>query len=61
MKIKELIEKLKQFDPELEVVITDGYECRVYHTKKIEIQVFEFNGKRDLDIGIGGCQMNDCE
>jgi hypothetical protein len=58
MKVRELIEKLKEFDPELEVIITDGYECRTYHTKGIEIQVFEWDGKKDLDIGIGGCEID---
>lgn len=58
MKVKELIEKLQQFNPELEVVITDGYECLVYHTKGIEIKEFEWDGTVDVDIGIGGCRSN---
>lgn len=59
MKVKELIEKLKEFDPELEVTISDGYRCHFYHTKGIEIQVFEWDGVKDLDIGIGGCDYQE--
>ena len=58
MKVKELINKLHEFNPELEVTITDGYECRFYHTKWIQIDVFKNEvGEPDVvDIGIGGCK-----
>jgi hypothetical protein len=56
MKIKQLIEKLSKFDPNLEVEITDGYEYVVYSTKNISIKEFhgEEGNKTVVDIGIGG-------
>lgn len=52
MKVKGLIEQLKQFDPKMEVIISDGYNYKFYHMKGAVIQ--EFEGK--VDIGIGGCE-----
>ena len=54
MKVKELIAKLQEFDPELEVAITDGFSGAHYHTKNIEIKVFKDDEDITLDIGIGG-------
>lgn len=59
MKVNEFIEKLKQFDPELEVTITDGLEGKGYHTKGCYISLFEdSNGVKTVDIGIGGLNEN---
>lgn len=52
MKVKEVIQKLKQFDPEMEVIISDGYGFHFYNTNGAVIQ--EFEGQ--VDIGIGGCE-----
>ena len=58
MLVKELIEKLKEFDGDLEVSITDGYNWTGYHTDNIEIALFEESDCKTLvDIGIGGCQI----
>jgi len=55
MKVKEFIKELQKFDSELEVILTDGYNCIVYTTKNIEFQKFEDDfGEVFLDIGIGG-------
>jgi len=51
MKNKEMVEKLIQFDPEADVIISDGYNCRFY-SGDYSIDLFE--GK--IDIGIGGCE-----
>ena len=58
MTVKELITKLQKFNPDLEVTITDGWECVCYHTKNIEIKEFQDNGVTEVDIGIGGCRTN---
>lgn len=57
MQVKDLVEKLSKFDPELEVSISDGYDCSFYHTKNIEISLFEDNGITTVDIGIGGNKL----
>lgn len=58
MLVGELIDKLKKFSPEMEVLITDGYNFRFY---KGEYSITEFNdnGTTYVDIGIGGCQEGD--
>jgi len=55
MTVSELIGQLEKFDPELEVLVTDGYNCMCY---KGEYSINEFNDNGDnyVDIGIGGCQ-----
>lgn len=58
MRVRDLIEKLQQFDPELEVTITDGYEAVCYHTKGSEIKTFQFPDEPDVvDIGVGGLRL----
>jgi len=55
MKVKDLINELKKYNYDLEVTITDGYECIHYHTKNIEIRPFrDIIGSAVVDIGIGG-------
>ena len=58
MTVSELIGQLEKFDPELEVLVTDGYNCMFY---KGEYAITEFsdNGTTYVDIGIGGCQEGD--
>lgn len=58
MTVSELIGQLEKFDPEREVLITDGYNCMFY---KGEYSITEFNdnGNNYVDIGIGGCQEGD--
>jgi hypothetical protein len=50
MKVKELIAKLQEVDPDLEVSITDGYSGDCYNTNNLETKV----DNTTLDIGIGG-------
>lgn len=52
MKVKELIERLSEFDPNMEVVISDGYDAIFYAG---EFVIEEFEG--DLDIGVGGLRV----
>ena len=60
MKVKKLIKILKKFDPELEVIISDGRRCHFYNTKNIEIQEFKETDKKILlDIGIGDSEEYD--
>ena len=54
MTVQELLTVLQEFDPELEVTITDGFECRHYRGA-FELKLFEdIPGKYVVDIGIGG-------
>ena len=54
MTVQELLTVLQEFDPELEVTITDGFECRHYRGA-FELKLFEdLPGKYVVDIGIGG-------
>ena len=53
--VQELIEQLQQYSPDMEVLITDGFNALCY---KGQYQVKEFtdvDGKTYVDIGIGGC------
>jgi len=56
MKVKDLIAKLQEFDQELEVTITDGFENNFYHTENLEIvKYIDFTMTVPVvDIGIGG-------
>lgn len=62
MKIKDFIKKLKKFDPNLEVTITDGYQGVSYHTNGTLMEQYEdFEGETKvfkMDIGIGGSRIN---
>ena len=58
MKVKELIARLDEFNSELDVVITDGYEAVCYHTEGAEMVKFEDEkGFAVVDIGIGGLRI----
>jgi hypothetical protein len=54
MTVKELIEILSEFDPDLPVSITDGFECKVYEGK-FDIGIFDDT----VDIGIGGLEVRE--
>lgn len=56
MTVQELIEKLQKFKPDMQVIVSDGYDCRFYRG---EFDVQEFEG--EVDIGIGGCLILDGE
>ena len=59
MKIKEMIEKLKEYDPELEVTITDGFECRSFRGD-FEFSLYKIDENiKELDIGIGGLEWEE--
>ncbi len=45
-----MIEKLKEFDPEMEVIISDGWSHKFF---KGDFQIGEFDGT--CDIGVGSC------
>lgn len=54
MTVQELLTVLQEFDPELEVTITDGFEC-IHYRGAFEAKLFEdIPGKYVVDIGIGG-------
>ena len=55
MTVSELIDKLKKFSLEREVLITDGYNC-MFYKGDYSITEFNDNGNNYVDIGIGGCQ-----
>jgi hypothetical protein len=52
MKVKELIDHLSKFDPNVEVTITDGYRHLSYQGD-FDVELFE----DEVDIGIGGCTL----
>jgi hypothetical protein len=57
MRVTELIEKLtamKQKLGDVEVLITDGFDCRGDFLVQ-EWHDFEGTGQMTVDIGIGGC------
>ena len=49
MKVKEIIEQLSKFDGEMEVMVSDGYQCLFYQGSW---EIKEFEGT--VDIGVGG-------
>lgn len=54
MTVQELLTVLQEFNPELEVTITDGFDCRHYRGA-FELKLFEDQpGIYSVDIGIGG-------
>lgn len=58
MRVKELIEKLKEFPLDMEVEISDGFNLHFYSTDNISMEKYEHNNKTVLDIGIGGCEID---
>ena len=53
MTVQELLTVLQEFNPELEVTITDGFDCRHYRGA-FELKLFEdLPSKYVVDIGIG--------
>lgn len=53
--VEHFIQKLDKMPKNMEISFTDGFECRCYHSKNIEIKEFvEVNGAKFVDIGIGG-------
>ena len=52
---KEIINELMKYPLDLEVTITDGFDCNCYHTRGAEFQIFkQDDGTEVIDIGIGG-------
>lgn len=58
MTVGEMIEHLKKFDPSLEVLVTDGYNCHFYKGA-YSLTEFTDNGVTFVDIGIGVCLEED--
>lgn len=59
MKISEMIAKLQAKQDKLgdvEVLITDGFECNCYRGDYEIIEWQEDDGSMTVDIGIGGCK-----
>ena len=54
MLVKDLIEKLSQYDPELEVLVTDGYDGNFYRGE-YSVTLFKDDCEY-VDIGVGGCR-----
>jgi len=55
MKVKEFIDALSEFNPDMEVIISDGTDFHFYHTNAISFS----NWEGDAEIGIGGCQIDE--
>ncbi len=54
MTVAEMIEKLQQYPPNMEVQITDGFQYKFYKGN-FEFQLFEdTDGSTFVDIGVGG-------
>jgi hypothetical protein len=57
MKVSKMIEILQSFPPDLEVMVTDGFNLQFY-AGDYEIQLFEeLDGTKIVDIGVGGCRV----
>lgn len=56
MKIKELIERLKQFPPELEVLVSSDEELNTIY-EKFEISLLDNDGV--VIFGLSGYEMED--
>lgn len=54
MLVKDLIRELSQYDPELEVLVTDGYDCNCYRGE-YSVTLFKDDCEY-VDIGVGGCR-----
>jgi len=50
MKVKEMIEKLKKYPANAEVIISDGYKLMFWSG---DFVITKFENK--VDIGVGGC------
>ena len=59
MTVRELVAELQRFNQDLEVTITDGMDGICYHTKGIEVKEFQVNGVTEIDVGVGGCRLED--
>lgn len=61
MKISEMIDclsDLRDQHGDLEATITDGWEAIGYRGD-FGIQLFEWNGEKLADIGVGGCREHE--
>lgn len=55
MTVEELINQLKKHPPYLEVLITDGHDCRCYRGDFMVQPYVDCGEVMYVDIGIGGC------
>lgn len=55
MTVGDLIKRLTDFDKDLPITLTDGYNCVWYDLGKADFKVYKDGRKKALDIGIGGC------
>lgn len=59
MTVDDMIKELSLYPRDWKVTITDGYRAQGY-IGKFEILPFEvLNGQMTVDIGIGGCDMDE--
>lgn len=56
MSVSELIAKLSTFQPDAEVLITDGFKCLCYRGDYDVEAWMDDAGKVCVDIGLGGCE-----
>jgi hypothetical protein len=59
MTVGELIMRLQSVDPILEVSITDGWTDAIYEGAFLVTVVKTGLSEQMLDIGIGGCQLEE--
>lgn len=56
MNVRDLVELLRKLDYNLEVKITDGYQCRFYSGDFAVNTFTDCHGNSFADIGVGGCE-----
>jgi hypothetical protein len=59
MKVSKMIEMLAQLQDrvgDVDVLVTDGHECRFY-SGDFELFSWEEDGTTYIDIGVGGCEV----
>lgn len=58
MTVQELITELSKYDPNTEVLITDGMNAYCYKGQYKINTYTDLDNKTYVDIGIGGCMEN---
>lgn len=56
MTVKELIDKLNKFCPELTVLVTDGFNGMCYRGEYLVVEFVDDSGAKCVDIGVGGTE-----
>lgn len=59
MKVSRMVEILQSFPPDLEVMISDGFNFHFFAGDYEILLLEELDGTTIVDIGVGGCRLDD--